>query len=207
MTYTRLFTSPLSQFAQGMTSLQSAAAASERVFEFIDEEEMSNEKNLRKNIDFNAIKGKIDFKNVEFKYDGNDKPTIKNFTASIKPSSKIAIVGPTGAGKTTIVNLLMKFYDINNGEILIDGKSIKEIKRKNVHKLFTMVLQDTWLFDGTIKENIVYNKENISDEEIKKVCKIIGLHHFIKTLPNGYNSKLSESDSISAWSKAINNNS
>ena len=203
MTYVRLFTNPLSQIAQSMTSLQSTAAASERVFEFIDEEEMSSEENIKITLDKNKVRGDISFENVVFKYDNNDLPTIHNFTAKAKSGQKVAIVGPTGAGKTTMVNLLMKFYDIDSGDIKIDGISTKELKRENIHELFTMVLQDTWSFDGTIKENIVYNRENVSDEKVKEVCKRVGLHHFIKTLPHGYDSKLSESDSISAGQRQL----
>ena len=203
MTYVRLFTNPLSQIAQSMTSLQSTAAASERVFEFVDEPEMKKEDELTKVLKKEDAKGKIEFNNVVFQYDDNDKPTIKNFTATAMPGQKIAIVGPTGAGKTTMVNLLMKFYDINSGEIKIDGISTKELTRENIHDLFTMVLQDTWLFDGTVKENIIYNRENVSDEKIVKVCKEVGLDHFIKTLPHGYNSKLSDNDSVSAGQRQL----
>ena len=203
MTYVRLFTNPLSQIAQSMTSLQSTAAASERVFEFVDESEMKKEDELTKVLKKEDVKGKIEFNNVVFQYDDNDKPTIKNFTATAMPGQKIAIVGPTGAGKTTMVNLLMKFYDINSGEIKIDGISTKELTRENIHDLFTMVLQDTWLFDGTVKENIIYNRENVSDEKIVEVCKEVGLDHFIKTLPHGYNSKLSDNDSVSAGQRQL----
>ena len=203
MTYVRLFTNPLSQIAQSMTSLQSTAAASERVFEFVDEPEMKKEDELTKVLKKEDVKGKIEFNNVVFQYDDNDKPTIKNFTATAMPGQKIAIVGPTGAGKTTMVNLLMKFYDINSGEIKIDGISTKELTRENIHDLFTMVLQDTWLFDGTVKENIIYNRENVSDEKIVEVCKEVGLDHFIKTLPHGYNSKLSDNDSVSAGQRQL----
>ena len=203
MTYVRLFTNPLSQIAQSMTSLQSTAAASERVFEFVDESEMKKEDELTKVLKKEDVKGKIEFNNVVFQYDDNDKPTIKNFTATAMPGQKIAIVGPTGAGKTTMVNLLMKFYDINSGEIKIDGISTKELTRENIHDLFTMVLHDTWLFDGTVKENIIYNRENVSDEKIVEVCKEVGLDHFIKTLPHGYNSKLSDNDSVSAGQRQL----
>jgi len=203
ITYVRLFTSPLSQIAQAMTSMQSTAAASERVFEFLDEEEMKEEDNLTKSLDKNKVKGKIEFQNVVFKYDSNDNPTINNFSAKAMPGQKIAIVGPTGAGKTTMVNLLMKFYDINSGDIKIDGVSIKELKRSNIHDLFTMVLQDTWLFNGTIKENIIYNRENISDDEVKHVCEVVGLDHYIRTLPNGYDSTLNDNDSVSAGQRQL----
>lgn len=203
MTYVRLFTNPLSQIAQATTSLQSTAAASERVFEFLDEKEMSEQKEIKKTLDKDKVKGKIEFDNVVFQYDNNNKPTIKNFTAVANPGQKIAIVGPTGAGKTTMVNLLMKFYEITDGDIRIDGVSTKKLSRENIHSLFTMVLQDTWLFEGTIKENIVYNRENVSDERVKEVCKEVGLDHFIKTLPNGYDSKLSENDGVSAGQRQL----
>lgn len=203
ISYVRLFTNPLSQLAQAMTSLQSAAAASERVFEFIDEEEMSEQKDIKKKLLKEDVKGEIEFENVVFQYDNNDKPTIKNFSAKTHSGQKVAIVGPTSAGKTTMVNLLMKFYDINSGDIKIDGVSTKELTRENIHELFTMVLQDTWLFEGTVKENIRYNKENITDEQIQEVCKEVGLDHFIRTLPNGYDSKLSESDSVSAGQRQL----
>ena len=201
--YVRLFSSPLTQIAQSMTNLQTTAAASERVFEFLDEEELSNEDDKKEHLAKSKVKGKIEFLDVTFKYAGNDKPTIKNFSAKVKPGEKIAIVGPTGAGKTTIVNLLMKFYEISSGDIKIDDVSINELTRKNIHDLFIMVLQDTWVFDGTIKENIKYNNEEVSDEEIKSVCKTVGLDHFIKTLPNGYDSHLSSNDSISAGQRQL----
>ena len=203
ITYVRLFTNPLSQIAQSMTSLQSTAAASERVFEFLDEKEMAYQSKINKTLDKNNVKGKIEFDNVVFQYDNNDKPTIKNFTATAEPGQKIAIVGPTGAGKTTMVNLLMKFYDINSGDIRIDGVSTKELSRENIHSLFTMVLQDTWLFEGTVKENIIYNQKNVSDERVKEVCKEVGLDHFIRTLPKGYDSYLSENDSVSAGQRQL----
>ena len=203
ITYVRLFTNPLSQIAQAMTSLQSTAAASERVFDFIDESEMANQDNITKHLEKSNVKGYIDFENVVFKYDGNDNPTIKNFTAHAKPGQKIAIVGPTGAGKTTMVNLLMKFYDINSGDIKIDGVSTKELTRENIHELFTMVLQDTWLFEGTIKENIVYNRNDIPDEKVKEVCKEVGLDHFIRTLSKGYDTILSDNESVSAGQRQL----
>ena len=203
ITYVRMFTQPLSQIAQSMTSLQSTAAASERVFEFIDEEEMSKQENITKKLDRKEAKGNIEFENVVFKYDGNENPTIKNFTANIKAGQKIAIVGPTGAGKTTMVNLLMKFYDIDSGDIRIDGISTKELSRENIHNLFTMILQDTWLFEGTIKENIIYNMENVSDEKVKEVCMEVGLDHFIKTLSDGYDTVISENDSVSSGQRQL----
>lgn len=202
ITYVRLFTSPLMQIAQAFTSLQSTAAASERVFEFLDEEEMSLETNKTKILDKSKVKGNIEFNHVSFGYD-KDRTIIKDFTASVKDGQKIAIVGPTGAGKTTMVNLLMKFYEINKGDILIDNVSINDLTRENVHSLFTMVLQDTWLFNGTVKENIVYNRENISDEMVKEVCNTVGLTHFIKTLPNGFDSVIGENDSVSAGQRQL----
>ncbi len=203
ITYVRLFTSPLAQIAQATTSLQSTAAASERVFEFLDEEEMADESNITKHLDKSKVKGNIDFENVVFQYDGNDKPTIKNFTAHAKSGQKVAIVGPTGAGKTTMVNLLMKFYNIKSGDIKIDGVSTKQLTRENIHNLFTMVLQDTWLFEGTIKENIIYNQKNVSFERIEEVCKEVGLDHFIKTLPDGYDTVLSDNESVSAGQRQL----
>lgn len=202
MTYVRMFTSPLTQIAQAMTSLQSTAAAGERVFEFIDEQEMQKE-NPKHKLDKKEVKGNIEFQDVVFTYDGNDKPTINNFSAKIKPGQKVAIVGPTGAGKTTIVNLLMRFYEINSGTIKIDNIDTKELSRQNVHELFTMVLQDTWLFEGTIKENIIYNRKNIKDKQIKEVCEEVGIDHFIKTLPEGYDSKVTDNDDISSGQKQL----
>ena len=203
ITYVRMFTSPLSQIAQAMTSLQSTAAASERVFEFLDEEEMKDESSLKEHLSLEEAKGNIEFKNVVFKYDGNEKPTIHNFNAKVKSGQKVAIVGPTGAGKTTMVNLLMKFYDISGGDIIIDGKSIKDLTRENVHDLFTMVLQDTWLFNGSIKENIIYSRDNISDDDVKRVCKVVGLDHFIKTLSDGYDTELGDNDSVSSGQRQL----
>ena len=202
ITYVRLFTSPLTQIAQAFTSLQSTAAASERVFEFLDEEEMSLETNKTKRLDKAKVKGNITFDHVSFGYD-KDRTIIKDFTASVKDGQKIAIVGPTGAGKTTMVNLLMKFYEINKGDISIDNVSINDLTRENVHSLFTMVLQDTWLFNGTVKENIIYNRENISDETVEEVCDTVGLTHFIKTLPNGFDSVIGENDSVSAGQRQL----
>ena len=203
ITYVRLFTSPLGQMAQAMTLLQSTAAASERVFEFLDEEEMPDESNIKSVLKKEDAKGEIKFENVVFQYDNNDTPTIKGFSAIAKPGQKIAIVGPTGAGKTTMVNLLMKFYDINSGDIKIDGISTKDLTRENIHDLFTMVLQDTWLFDGTVKENIIYNRENATDDEVKEICKTIGLDHFIRTLPKGYDSNVADNDNVSAGQRQL----
>ena len=200
--YVRLFTNPLSQIAQAMTSMQSTAAASERVFGLLEEEEMDSEDDITKKLDKHKVKGNIEFKNVKFGYD-KDKIIINDFTAKVKAGEKIAIVGPTGAGKTTMVNLLMKFYDINDGDILIDGTSIKELKRDNIHSLFTMVLQNTWLFNGTVKENIIYNQKNVSNKKVEEVCKVVGVDHFIKTLPNGYDSIISDNDSVSSGQRQL----
>ena len=200
--YVRLFTNPLSQIAQAMTSMQSTAAASERVFGLLEEVEMDSENDITKKLDKHKVKGNIEFKNVKFGYD-KDKIIINDFTAKVKAGEKIAIVGPTGAGKTTMVNLLMKFYDINDGDILIDGTSIKELKRDNIHSLFTMVLQDTWLFSGTVKENIIYNQKHVSNKKVEDVCKVVGVDHFIKTLPNGYDSIISDNDSVSSGQRQL----
>lgn len=202
MIYIRLFTNPLSQIAQAMTSLQSTAAASERVFEFLDEKEMLDESSISRIKDITNIKGNIEFKNVRFSYN-EDKIIIKNFNANIKDGQKIAIVGPTGAGKTTLVNLLMKFYDINEGDILIDGISIKNISREQIHELFTMVLQDTWLFNGTVKENVVFNKKNISDEKIWQALSTVGIKHFVKTLSGGLGATIDNDESISQGEKQL----
>ena len=202
MIYIRLFTNPLSRIAQAMTTLQSITAAAERVFEFMDEVELTDESNIKEKLEKKNTKGNVVFKNVKFGYKENHT-IIKNFSANVKKKQKIAIVGPTGAGKTTMVNLLMKFYEINDGDILIDGKSIKNLKRENIHDLFVMVLQDTWLFDGTIKENIKFNRKNISDEKIWNICKIVGIDHFIKTLPNGLNSDVGDNNNISTGQKQL----
>lgn len=201
MIYVRLFTNPLSQIAQALTNLQSTAAASERVYEFLDEEEMPQEEG-KIHLHRHKVKGTIEFKNVKFGYDEN-RTIIKNFSAKAEPGQKIAIVGPTGAGKTTMVNLLMKFYDIKEGEILIDGVSTKDLTRENIHKLFVMVLQDTWLFEGSIRDNIKFNQENTNDEEIWEACKTVGVDHFIKTLPGGLNANLSDNESISSGQKQL----
>lgn len=202
MIYVRLFTNPLSQIAQAMTGLQSTAAASERVFEFLDEKEMPNQDKCINKLELGKVKGKIEFNHVKFGYDKN-RTIIKDFSAKAMPGEKIAIVGPTGAGKTTLVNLLMKFYEINDGDILIDGVSTKTLTRENIHDLFIMVLQDTWLFEGTIRDNIKFNKEDITDEEIWKICETVGVDHFIKTLPGGLDSTLDDSDSVSQGQKQL----
>ena len=202
MIYIRLFTNPLSQIAQSMTGLQSTAAAAERVFEFMDEQELLNESKLVNYLDPQTINGNIEFKNVNFSYDGK-REIIKNFNAKVSAGEKIAIVGPTGAGKTTMVNLLMKFYDISSGDILIDGVSIKSLTRENIHDLFVMVLQDTWLFDGSIEENIRFNKNNVTEEAVWQACKVVGIDHFIKTLPNALKSNVGDNESISSGQKQL----
>ncbi len=203
ITYVRMFTSPLSQIAQAMTSLQSATAASERVFAFVDEEEMSDESAKTARIEKRNVEGNIDFENVVFTYAGNQEPTIHHFSASAKHGQKIAIVGPTGAGKTTMVNLLMRFYDIDSGSIKIDGVSTLDMKREDLRDLFTMVLQDTWLFEGTIRENIVYNREGIDDAEVMQAVKMAGLEHYINTLPNGLDTVLDNSESVSSGQRQL----
>ncbi len=200
MIYVRLFSQPLSQFAQTATNLQSTAAASERVFEFFAEKELEDESN--KIAALTEVKGEVEFKNVRFGYNP-DKIIIKDFSAHLYPGQKVAIVGPTGAGKTTIVNLLMRFYEVNSGEIKIDGVPINQLTRENVHNLFCMVLQDTWLFEGTIKENIVYSKQGITDEQIVAACKAVGIDHFIHTLPDGYDTVLNDNASLSAGQKQL----
>ena len=202
MIYVRLFTNPLTRIAQSMTQLQSMTAAGERVFEFLEETEMPDESNIAKKLDRESVKGEIVFKDVKFGYDKN-RTIIKNFNAMVKPGQKIAIVGPTGAGKTTLVNLLMKFYDINDGDIIIDGVSTKNLTRENIHDLFIMVLQDTWLFEGTIRDNLKFNKKNVTDEEIMKVCKTVGVDHFIKTLPGGLDANVGDNDTISQGQKQL----
>lgn len=196
LVYVRYFTQPITQIAQQAQGLQMALAAGERVFEFLDAEEMPEEE--AKHTELKAVTGHVEFKNVTFGYEGTNKTIIHNFSAAAKPGQKIAIVGPTGAGKTTLVNLLMRFHEINGGEILIDGIPIREMTREQVHSLFCMVLQDTWLFEGTIRENIVYNKQNVSDEALKKACKAVGLHHFIRTLPKGYDTVINDKINLSA---------
>lgn len=198
--FIRLFTQPLSQIAQAMNNLQRTAAASERVFEFLDEEELENESE-KKNV-LTDVKGTVEFKNVRFGYTPN-KPVINNFSAKIDAGQKVAIVGPTGAGKTTMVNLLMRFYETDGGEILIDGVPVNQVPRENVHAQFSMVLQDTWIFEGTIRENIIYSKQGVTEEDVISACKTVGLHHFIMTLPKGYDTILNDKASLSEGQKQL----
>ena len=197
--YVRYFTQPLAQMAQAVQNLQSAAAASHRVFEFLEAKEMEDESH--KTLFLENAKGKVEFKNVKFGYEGSDRIIINDFSTIAKPGQKVAIVGPTGAGKSTLVNLLMRFNEINSGEILIDDISTKDLTRENIHDLFCMVLQDTWLFEGTIRENLVYNKKGVSDETIKKACRAVGLDHFIETLHDGYDTILNDKVNLSAGQK------
>lgn len=200
ISYVKLFTSPLSQISQASTQLLSAGAAGERVFGFLDETELSDD-SACPDLDM-IIKGEVIFDHVRFGYE-EEKPVINDFSAVVHPGQKIAIVGHTGAGKTTMVNLLMRFYDLWSGEIRIDGVPISDMKRSDVHDLFGMVLQDTWLFDGTYRENIVYGKENVSDEQVIEACRAVGLHHFIMTLPDGYDTVLNERSSLSSGQKQL----
>ncbi len=200
MIYIRLFTQPLSQFAQAMTSLQSAGAATERIFEFLDEEELSPE--TENAVECHEAKGTVEFKDIHFGYNP-DREIIKGVSAKAEPGQKIAIVGPTGSGKTTIVNLLMRFYEPDSGEILIDGIPISKMTRECVHEQFGMVLQDTWIFDGTIRENIVYSLKDVPDEKVISASKAVGLDHFIRTLPDGYNTVLGDSASLSAGQRQL----
>jgi ATP-binding cassette subfamily B protein len=200
MIYVRLFTQPLSQLAQAATNLQRVAAASEHIFEFLDVGEMEDEGQKTKRL--TNVRGDVEFRNVKFGYVPG-KTVIHDFSANVKAGQRIAIVGPTGAGKTTLVNLLMRFYELDGGEIRIDGTPITEVPRENVHEQFCMVLQDTWLFEGTIKENIVYSQQNIPDATVEEACKTVGLHHFIQTLPEGYNTVLNETASLSEGQKQL----
>ena len=200
--YVRLFTSPLGQIAQGMTNMQTASASAQRIFDFIESEELPDESD--KSSEMPEVKGNVSFENVRFSYpDTPDKVIIKNFSAEVKAGQKVAIVGPTGAGKTTMVNLLMRFFEINSGSISIDGTPISQLSRETVHNMFSMVLQDTWLFEGTVRENLVYNMEGISDESLERVCKACGLDKFVHTLPEGFDTVLSESVAISAGQKQL----
>lgn len=200
--YVRLFTSPLGQIAQGMTNMQTASASAQRIFDFIESEELPDESG--KGSEVPEVNGNVSFENVRFSYpDTPDKVIIKNFSAEVKAGQKVAIVGPTGAGKTTMVNLLMRFFEINSGSISIDGTPISQLSRETVHNMFSMVLQDTWLFEGTVRENLVYNMEGISDESLERVCKACGLDKFVHTLPEGFDTVLSESVAISAGQKQL----
>lgn len=203
MAYIRLFTSPLSQIGQAMTAIQSTGASADRVFEIMDAPNMDDESHLQTYLDPQKAQGRVSFRDVSFTYEGNQKPTLEHFTAEIQAGQKVAIVGPTGAGKTTLVNLLMKFYPISQGDIVIDDHSIKDLSRENVHDLFTMVLQDTWLFKGTVRENIAYNRTDVSEEELNDVLKVVGLDHFVKTLPQGLDSTLEESESVSQGQRQL----
>ena len=200
--YVRLFTTPLTQIAQGMTNMQTASASAHRIFDFLESEEMADES--EKTAELPEIRGKVSFEHVHFSYpDTPDKVIINDFSAEVCPGQKVAIVGPTGAGKTTMVNLLMRFYEICSGEIKIDGVPITELTREKVHDLFSMVLQDTWLFEGTVRENLVYNMQGITDEQLEQVCRACGLDKFVHSLPNGFDTVLSESASISAGQKQL----
>ncbi|MCB6616232.1 ABC transporter ATP-binding protein [Ruminococcus sp. 210702-SL.1.03] len=200
--YVRLFTTPLTQIAQGMTNMQTASASAHRIFDFLESEEMADES--EKTAELPEIRGKVSFEHVRFSYpDTPDKVIINDFSAEVCPGQKVAIVGPTGAGKTTMVNLLMRFYEIGSGKIKIDGVPITELTREKVHELFSMVLQDTWLFEGTVRENLVYNMQGITDEQLEQVCRACGLDKFVHSLPNGFDTVLSESASISAGQKQL----
>ncbi|MGN0688293.1 MAG: ABC transporter ATP-binding protein [Oscillospiraceae bacterium] len=200
MIYIRLFTQPLSQIAQVLASIQPAIAAGTRVFEFLNEEELSDESEKTKKPA--SVKGNVDFRHISFGY-LPEKEIIHDFSADIKAGQKIAIVGHTGAGKTTIVNLLMRFYEVGCGEIRIDGTPIKDMKREDIRSLFCMVLQDTWIFEGTLRENLVYCSPNVPDERLNEVCKAVGLSHFVRTLPEGYDTVLNEQSSLSAGQKQL----
>lgn len=202
LVYVNLFQSPLSQMSQAMNTLQMAGASAGRVFEFLEEDELIAEDNVTNHIDVNKIQGKVDFVNVNFGYT-DDKIIISNFSASIKPGMKVAIVGPTGAGKTTIVNLLMRFYEINKGDILIDNKSIKDMYRSDIRNVFGMVLQDTWIFDGTLKENIVFSTPNVSDDRLEEIIDESNLRHYVNALPNGINTKIDDDSSLSSGQKQL----
>lgn len=200
--YVRLFTSPLSTLAQGMTQMQTAAAAGDHIFDFLQEEELPDESG--KETVLTNVRGEVEFEHVRFSYPDNpDKIIIKDFSAHVQPGQKVAIVGPTGAGKTTMVNLLMRFYELSSGSIKIDGVPTSEMTRENVHNLFSMVLQDTWMFEGTVRENLVYNKIGVTDEELERACKACGIYHFIETLPKGFDTVLDDSIAVSAGQKQL----
>lgn len=200
ISYVKLFTNPLSQISQAVSSLMSAGAAGERVFGFLAEEEMPDDSGCTAHIDH--VRGKVEFENVRFGYDA-DKPIIHDFSADIEPGQKVAIVGYTGAGKTTMVNLLMRFYELWSGQIKIDGVPVSQMRRSDVHAMFGMVLQDTWLFDGTYRENIAYGKPGVTDEQIEAACKLVGLDHYIKTLPKGCDTELNDRSSLSAGQRQL----
>ena len=200
--YVRLFTSPLSTIAQGMTQMQTAAAAGDHIFDFLHEEELPSESGKRKAPA--NVRGEVEFEHVRFSYPSNpEKVIIKDFAAHIQPGQKVAIVGPTGAGKTTLVNLLMRFFEINHGSIRIDGISTADMTRESVHNLFSMVLQDTWLFEGTVRENLIYNKSGVSDQQLEAACRACGIYHFVETLPSGFDTVLDDSIAISAGQKQL----
>ena len=200
--YVRLFTSPLSTLAQGMTQMQTAAAAGDHVFDFLEAEELSDESGKTEKL--TQVRGEVEFEHVRFAYPDNpDKTIIKDFSVHVKPGQKVAIVGPTGAGKTTLVNLLMRFYEVNDGCIKIDGVPTTEMTRENVHDLFGMVLQDTWMFEGTVRQTLVYNKTGSSDETLKRACRACGIYHFVETLPQGFDTVLDDSIAISAGQKQL----
>lgn len=200
ISYVKLFTNPLSQISQAVSSLMSAGAAGERVFGFLAEEEMPDDSGCTAHIDH--VRGKVEFENVRFGYDA-DKPIIHDFSADIEPGQKVAIVGYTGAGKTTMVNLLMRFYELWSGQIKIDGVLVSQMRRSDVHAMFGMVLQDTWLFDGTYRENIAYGKPGVTDEQVEAACKLVGLDHYIKTLPKAYDTELNDHSSLSAGQRQL----
>ena len=200
ISYVKLFTNPLSQISQAVSSLMSAGAAGERVFGFLGEEEMPDDSGCTQQL--SHVRGKVEFEHVRFGYD-EDKPVINDFSASIEPGQKVAIVGYTGAGKTTMVNLLMRFYELWSGRIRIDGVPVSEMRRSDVHAMFGMVLQDTWLFDGTYRENIAYGKQDVTDEQIEAACKLVGMDHYIRTLPKGYDTELNDRSSLSAGQRQL----
>ena len=200
--YVRLFTSPLSTLAQGMTQMQTAAAAGDHIFDFLHEEELPDESS--KQTVLARVRGEVEFEHVRFSYPNDpNKIIIKDFSAHVRPGQKVAIVGPTGAGKTTMVNLLMRFFEINSGAIKIDGVPTSEMTRESVHNLFSMVLKDTWLFEGTVRENLVYNKTGVTDQQLEAACRACGIYHFIETLPQGFDTVLDSGIAISAGQKQL----